>query len=140
MFSAYTAAASVPSINFRFGCTITVFDGISHSHAGLLPSLQDQNATYTVLVPTNAAFADLTQNVLNTSDIDTLRLVSSPAWRAASALIIMHQRNHAIAACYSLPAAASEAAIFTGENVTASCLLCRCCCTTSFQGSCALPT
>jgi uncharacterized surface protein with fasciclin (FAS1) repeats len=44
--------------------------------AGLTPSLQDPNATYTVLVPTNAAFANLSQNVLNTSDINTLRLVT----------------------------------------------------------------
>lgn len=45
--------------------------------AGLTPSLQDPNATYTVLVPTNAAFANLSQNVLNTSDINSLRLVTS---------------------------------------------------------------
>lgn len=45
------------------------------SCAGLLPSLMDLNATITVLVPTNKAFANLSQNVLNTSNIDTLRLV-----------------------------------------------------------------
>ena len=49
------------------------------SSAGLTPSLQDPNATYTVLVPTNAAFANLSRNVLNTSDINTLRLVGDPA-------------------------------------------------------------
>jgi uncharacterized surface protein with fasciclin (FAS1) repeats len=30
-----------------------------------------------VLVPTNAAFANLSQNVLNTTDVNTLRLVKN---------------------------------------------------------------
>ena len=47
--------------------------------AGLTPSLQNPNATYTVLVPTNAAFAALSPALLNTSDTQALQLVPSPA-------------------------------------------------------------
>ncbi len=44
--------------------------------AGLTPALNDRNSTYTVLVPTDGAFSNLSANVLNTSDVNALRLVS----------------------------------------------------------------
>jgi hypothetical protein len=47
---------------------------------GLMPALQNANATITVLVPTNSAFQNLTPAALNISDTDSLRLVSSYMW------------------------------------------------------------
>lgn len=48
--------------------------------AGLTPALQNANVTITVLVPINSAFQNLTHANLNTSDTDSLRLVSSCMW------------------------------------------------------------
>lgn len=47
---------------------------MSSHFPGLTPALQNPNSTFTVLVPTNEAFKNVTQ--VNASDIDSLRTVS----------------------------------------------------------------
>ena len=54
-------------------------DSAARASAGLTPSLMDPNASITVLVPTDQAFAKLPPTVLNTTNIPALQLVREPS-------------------------------------------------------------
>ena len=54
-------------------------DSAARASAGLTPSLMDPNASITVLVPTNQAFAELPPTSLNTTNIPALQLVCEPS-------------------------------------------------------------